>query len=95
MAILIVFLALVLSIFIINIFSLKKEQHDVIEQHEQLQQQKEELEKALQDTDDTENIQEQARDQLRLIKPGETLYLFPDDMTRQKEDTSSESGDQQ
>ena len=41
------------------------------------------------------NIEEQARNQLRLIKPGETLYLFPEEMTEENNSNSSESEDQQ
>lgn len=78
-----------------NIVSLKREQHDVMLQQQQLEKQKEELQKALEDTDDTENIEEQARNQLRLIKPGETLYLFPEEMTEENNSNSSESEDQQ
>ncbi|HIT99038.1 MAG TPA: septum formation initiator family protein [Candidatus Copromorpha excrementavium] len=95
MAIVIVALALVLFLFVMNIVSLKREQHDVMQQQQQLEKQKEELQKALEDTDDTENIEEQARNQLRLIKPGETLYLFPEEMTEENNSNSSESEDQQ
>ena len=66
-----------------------------MQQQQQLEKQKEELQKALEDTDDTENIEEQARNQLRLIKPGETLYLFPEEMTEENNSNSSESEDQQ
>mgnify|MGYP002343230697 FL=1 len=91
----IVALALVLFLFVMNIVSLKREQHDVMQHQQQLEKQKEELQKALEDTDDTENIEEQARNQLRLIKPGETLYLFPEEMTEENNSNSSESEDQQ
>ena len=91
----IVALALVLFLFVMNIVSLKREQHDVMQQQQQLEKQKEELQKALEDTDDTENIEEQARNQLRLIKPGETPYLFPEEMTEENNSNSSESEDQQ
>ena len=91
----IVALALVLFLFVMNIVSLKREQHDVMQQQQQLEKQKEELQKALEDTDDTENIEEQARNQLRLIKPGETLYLFPEEMTEENNSNSLESEDQQ
>ena len=91
----IVALAVVLFLFVMNIVSLKREQHDVMQQQQQLEKQKEELQKALEDTDDTENIEEQARNQLRLIKPGETLYLFPEEMTEENNSNSSESEDQQ
>ena len=38
--------------------------------------------------------EEQARDQLRLIKPGETIFLFPDSITNSDDgDDDSESDD--
>ena len=44
------------------------------------------LEKELEQANDLNNLEEQARDQLRLIKPGETIYIFPDDITKPDKD---------
>ena len=33
----------------------------------------------MEEINDLDHLEEQARDQMRLIKPGETLYIFPED----------------
>ncbi len=74
----------VLALFsysIINIISLKKEQHEAVEKKQELLEEKKQLKKELDEVYDLSNIEEQARDQLRLIKPGETIFLFPDSIT--------------
>lgn len=81
----------VLLFFVMNIFSLKKEQHDVKKEREQLEQRKVELQKELKEIGTPENVEEQARDQLRLIKPGEVLYLFPDEMTNDSNENNKET----
>ena len=82
-----------MSLSLVNIISLKKEQHDVLAEQEQLKQQKQELQKELENISDSENIEEQARNQLRLIRPGETLYMLPDEIT--DKDTSTDSSKDQ
>lgn len=82
-----------MSLSLVNIISLKKEQHDVLAEQEQLKQQKQELQKELENISDSENIEEQARNQLRLIRPGETLYMLPHEIT--DEDTSTDSSEDQ
>lgn len=81
-----------MSFSIINIISLKKEQYDVQKQQEELKKEKKQLEKELDNINDPENLEEQARNQLRLVKPGETLYMFSDDITENNDsDSTSES----
>lgn len=82
-----------MSLSLVNIISLKKEQHDVLAEQEQLKQQKQDLQKELDNISDPENIEEQARNQLRLIRPGEMLYMFPDEIT--DKDTSTDSSEVQ
>ena len=82
-----------MSLSLVNIISLKKEQHDVLAEQEQLKQQKQDLQKELDNISDPENIEEQARNQLRLIRPGEMLYMFPDEIT--DKDTSTDSSEDQ
>lgn len=64
-----------------NVIKLKKEYREVQQQQEQLLKDKKELETTLDNISDPENIEEQARNQLRMIKPGEVLYMFPDEIT--------------
>lgn len=70
----------VITFSILNVVSLKKEQRSMKEQQEALEKEKAQLEKELSEINDPENIEEQAREQLRLIKKGEYLYVFPDDL---------------
>ena len=43
------------------------------------------MEKDLQEIDDLENLEEQARNQMRLVKPGETLYIFPENIDQEQQ----------
>ncbi len=65
-----------------SIVSLKKEQQDMRDQLEALEKEKAQLEKELSQINDPANLEEQARDQLRLIKDGEYLYIFPEEITK-------------
>ena len=59
-----------------------------------LKQQKAELQKELENAETPENIEAQARQQLRLIKPGEVLYMFPSEITdRDDSSTGGQKGD--
>lgn len=88
---------------LLNVLSLKKEQREVMQQAADLKQEKEQLEKELSQINDPINLEEQARDQLRLIKPGETLYMFPEEITNPSgtdaeevsEEQDEQSGEQQ
>ncbi len=80
----------VITFSLLNVISLKKEQREVLQQAEQLQQEKEQLEKELSEINDPKNIEQQARDQLRLIKPGEKLYMFPEEINQFKNSQEEE-----
>jgi len=67
--------------FSLNIISLINERQTMKEQNEALLKEKAQLEKELSEINDPENIEEQARDQLRLIKKGEYMYRFPEEIT--------------
>ena len=62
---------------ILNIVSLKSEYKEAEKQNQQLTEQKKELEKQLQDSKKDEYIEEEARKQLRMVNPGETVYIVP------------------
>lgn len=78
----VVFIGVLIALSLINIISLKKEQHDVREQKEQLNSEKEQLTEELEDINDLSNLEEQAREQLKLIKKGEKIYIFPEEITK-------------
>lgn len=81
MGLIAVCVVIAVAVSIINVLSLKKEQRDAMQQQKELQAEKKRLEKELTDINDPANLEEQARDQLRLIKPGEYLYMFPEEIT--------------
>ena len=80
-AIVVLVIIAVIGWAVFSIVSLKKEQHDTLKEQEELKQEKEQLEQELENINDAENLEEQARSQLRLIKPGEILYMFPEEIT--------------
>lgn len=60
-----------------NIASLKQEQKEVLQEQQRLKAEKNELEEELKHLEDPDYIEEQARAQLRLVMPGESIYVFP------------------
>ena len=78
--------------FSLNIISLINERQTMKEQNEALLKEKAQLEKELSEINDPKNIEEQARDQLRLIKKGEYMYRFPEEITEsdKKDETKEE-----
>lgn len=82
-AVIIFIMVAVVGASIYNIMSLKGEQKDLLQEQKQLEAQKQELEEELKHLEDPDYIEEQARAQLRLVMPGESIYVFPDaDNTR-------------
>ncbi len=82
----VVFVIGVVGFSIGNIISLKSEQAAVRKEAEELKQEKEKLEKQIDNISDLENLEDEARNQLRLIMPGEKLYMFPEEMSVQETD---------
>ncbi len=76
-AAIIVSIIAVVGVSVFNIISLKQEQKEIKKQQELLQEEKAEKEKELENINDPEYIEEQARAQLRLVLPGEKIYVFP------------------
>ncbi|MGI6721193.1 MAG: cell division protein FtsL [Anaerovoracaceae bacterium] len=75
----VVVLALVIGFSTYNTVNLKLEQHKLLSRQEQLEQKKKDLKQELSTVNDDDYIEQQARKQLKLIMPGETLYILPDD----------------
>lgn len=78
-----------------NIIVLKHDLYTAEKEQQQYIEEKEQLEKDMAQINDRENLEEQARDQMRLIMPGETLYIFPEDMTEQSAAEDSEQDDKE
>lgn len=75
----------IVGVSVNNIFSLRAEQKELKSVNKQLLAEKAALQEELKNVNDFEYIEEQARIQLRLVKPGEILYIL--------EDEDEESGD--
>lgn len=73
-----------------SIFTLRAEQKALTEQNNALLSEKESLEDELKNVSDKEYIEEQARIQLKLIKPGEILYILEDNKDKEDEDKDDE-----
>ncbi len=66
----------VVGVSVKNIFSLRLEQKELQAANSQLTAEKASLKDELKNVNDEEYIEEQARIQLKLIKPGEVLYIL-------------------
>lgn len=62
----------------LNVVSVKINQGKVQKEQEALLEEKNRLENELQSIESPEYIEQQARQQLKMIKPGELLYVLPD-----------------
>lgn len=70
-----------------NIFDLRAEQKALAAEQETLAVEKKSLEEELDNINDYDYIEEQARMQLKLIKPGEILYILDDNTDETEEDS--------
>ena len=70
-----VVLLVMLSVAVVNIIQLKNEERGALEKQAELKAQQEQLEKELKEADSDENIEDLAREKLKLTKPGETVYI--------------------
>jgi cell division protein DivIC len=82
-----IFIYLVMAVIVLSIvgFSvfrivdLKLEERQLLAQQEALIQEKEKLKEQLENVNNPEFIEQEARKQLKLIMPGETLYILKDE----------------
>ncbi len=88
-AVIILCIIAAIGVSLLNIVSLKSEYNEAKAVNEQLTEQKEELEEQLKDTTEDEYIEKEAREQLRMVKPGETVYIVPnqDDASHKSEES--------
>lgn len=85
-------LAIVLILFISTwkIFSLEAQKMKLEAENKQLTEQRDDLQEELKNVNDSEYVEHQAREQLSLIKPGETLYVLPPRPEKENEDEGSD-----
>jgi cell division protein DivIC len=74
-----------------DIVRLKTENLKLRKQQQELTAERDRLQKELEDTDNKEYLQDQARKQLRLLSEGEILFLFGDDDTETEEDVTEDT----
>ncbi len=77
---LVIFLAIsgIIAASAINIINLKLTEASTLKEQQELLEQKERLERIYSQVNSPEYIEQQARQQLRMIRPGEILYVLPE-----------------
>ncbi len=77
--IIVVVLFVVVTMSIKNVLDLSLEQHELKKENEELREQKVALEKEFENINDKNYIEQQARKQLNMVKPGEIVYIIEED----------------
>ncbi|MDD5921981.1 MAG: septum formation initiator family protein [Eubacteriales bacterium] len=72
-------IVLLFAVSVRNVWTLRAEQKELKRENKQLTVQKAKLQKELKNVNDKNYIEKQARQQLKLIKPGETLFIIEDE----------------
>ncbi|MEE0691616.1 MAG: septum formation initiator family protein [Lachnospiraceae bacterium] len=78
LTVIVVILIAVVGMSVKTVFDLQAEQRELKEANKKLNSEKASLKEELESVNDKEYIEEQARIQLKLIKPGEILYILED-----------------
>ena len=86
----VVVLFVVVTMSINNVFDLTLEQHELKKQNEDLKEQKAALEKEFENINDKNYIEEQAREQLNMVKPGEIVYIIEEEDQGKDKDKDKE-----
>ena len=90
-----VFLIIVLSLAGISayrIYDLKVQETKALKLQQELEAQKARLQQELTRTNDPEYIEEQAREQLKMVNPGEVLYVIPKESEPESSQNTTKSG---
>lgn len=86
LTVIVLVLIAVVGMSVKNVFDLRAEQKELMETKKELASEKAALQEELKNINDLDYIEEQARIQLRLIKPGEILYILDDEDEEQSND---------
>ena len=78
------FIVVVFIIAIKNIFVLRYENSKLETENQELLSEKDQLTEELKNVNDKDYIEEQARIQLRMIKPGEIIYILQEEKTEKE-----------
>lgn len=93
LTVIIVVLIFFAAISVKNIVSLHVEKNELEEENARLEEEKDRLQNELENADDPEYIEEQARQQLRMVMPGEVLYIIEEEGENAKAAAESDSTD--
>lgn len=93
LTVIIVVLIFFAAISVKNIVSLHVEKNELEEENARLEEEKDRLQNELENADDPEYIEEQARQQLRMVMPGEVLYIIEEEGENAKAAAESDSAD--
>ena len=77
-------IAVILGLSVYNIISLNIEKRVILNEQHELQKKKDALKKELGELNSPEYIRQQAREQLKLIMPGEKLFIMSKDKDKQE-----------
>ncbi|MGN1413581.1 MAG: septum formation initiator family protein [Anaerovoracaceae bacterium] len=77
---------LVVGISVKNIYDLKEREAVLQKENQKLEQMKEELAVELENVNTDEYIEEKARRELKLIRPNELVFYFPEDFQLQQDE---------
>ena len=73
----ILFIVIVIGVAIFNVHLINKEYEATLAQHNELLETKKDLQEELKHVNETDYIEQQAREQLKMVKPGEIMYILP------------------
>ncbi|MGC2873496.1 FtsB family cell division protein [Ihubacter sp. rT4E-8] len=91
LTVIVLMLIAVVGVSIKNVFDLRAEQRELAQRQKELNDEKAALQEELKNVNDLDYIEEQARNQLKLIKPGEILYI----LENEGEDISDDNQEQE
>ena len=88
----VIILAFVVGMSVKNVLELSLEQHQLKQENAELKEKKAALEKEFENINDKSYIEEQARKQLNMVKPGEIVYIIEEDQKNGRR-SAGNSGD--
>ena len=93
LTVIVVVLLFLAAVSVKNILTLHIENKELTEQNARLEDEKNQLQNELDNADDPKYIEEQARRQLRMVMPGEVLYIIEEEGENAKAAAESDSAD--
>lgn len=89
----VIILAFVVGMSVKNVLELSYEQHQLKQENASLKEKKAALEREFENINDKNYIEEQARKQLNMVKPGEIVYIIEEDQ-KKKQDSEKKENEQ-